>query len=181
MTKKTILSDEDKRLFAEAVAKSQPLVKKKRIAKTQKSQESPNLAYRRYQASHTTPAINATAIVHSEEVLFFCRSTVSDKKMQQLQQGIFPKPSVLDLHGLTEQEALASLKNFIYHSQKSKLSVVLIIHGKGNRNNHHAPILKNAVNEHLRHLDTVLAFCSARAEDGGAGAVYVLLKNHLAK
>ena len=54
--------------------------------------------------------------------------------------------------------------------------MVLIIHGKGSRNSSNAPILKNAVNEQLRRLDAVLAFCSALSEDGGVGALYVMLK-----
>ncbi|MEO7557909.1 MAG: Smr/MutS family protein, partial [Gammaproteobacteria bacterium] len=32
------------------------------------------------------------------------------------------------------------------------------------------------VNAWLQQRDEVLAFCSARSEDGGTGAVYVLLK-----
>jgi hypothetical protein len=32
------------------------------------------------------------------------------------------------------------------------------------------------VNSWLRQMDAVLAFCSARPNDGGTGAVYVLLK-----
>ncbi len=176
MTKKTTLSDEDKRLFAEAMAANKPLTPKKKIEETRKKQDTQSLAYRRYQASRTTPNINTAPMVNAESPLLFCRANVSDKQMQQLQQGIFPKPAVLDLHGLTENEAIARLNDFIYQSQKRKITVVLIIHGKGNRNNLHSPILKNTVNEQLRRLDAVLAFCSARSVDGGNGAVYVMLK-----
>jgi DNA-nicking Smr family endonuclease len=53
---------------------------------------------------------------------------------------------------------------------------VRIIHGKGYRSGARGPVLKNAVNLWLRrHLD-VMAFASARAIDGGTGAVYVLLR-----
>ena len=51
-----------------------------------------------------------------------------------------------------------------------------IIHGKGYRSGARGPVLKTAVNHWLRlHLD-VLAFVSARAIDGGTGALYVLLR-----
>ncbi|MCD6045710.1 MAG: hypothetical protein K0R48_873 [Gammaproteobacteria bacterium] len=175
MTKKTTLSDEDKRAFAEAMAASKPLAKKKKIRETTQSEDPQSLAYRRYQASRTAPSAGTAPLVNADSTLLFCKATVSDKKMQQLQQGVFPKPPLLDLHGLTESAAIARLNDFIYQSQKRKIPVVLIIHGKGNRSSPNAPILKNAVNEHLRHLDAVLAFCSARSEDGGNGAVYVLL------
>lgn len=175
MTKKNILSDEDKRVFAEAVATSKPLAPKKRVAESKKTEDTQSLAYRRYQAGCTAANADNTSLLKADSPLLFCRANVSDKKMHQLQQGIFPKPPILDLHGLTENEALARLNDFIYQSQKRKISVVLIIHGKGNRNNLHAPILKNSVNEQLRRLDAILAFCSARNEDGGNGAVYVML------
>ena len=55
--------------------------------------------------------------------------------------------------------------------------MVVIVHGKGSHHSGPLPILKNSVNQQLRLLDTVLAFCSARQEDGGSGAVYVLLRN----
>jgi DNA-nicking Smr family endonuclease len=176
MTKKTLLSDEDKRLFAEAVTASKPLTKKKRIEENKKAEATSNLAYRRYQASHIPPLTPTASLVNADSTLLFRKTNVSNKKIQQLQQGLFPKPEVLDLHGLTENEAINRLKDFIYQSQKRKITVVLIIHGKGNHNSLNAPILKNAVNEQLRHLDAVLAFCSARSEDGGSGAVYVLLQ-----
>ncbi len=176
MTKKFTLSDEDKRLFAEATAASKALPEKKKIKETKKTLDPQSLAYRRYQASRIMPYADTAPLAKAESALLFCKAHVSKKKLEQLQQGLFPKPSVLDLHGLTESDALARLNDFIYQSHKAKTSVVLVIHGKGSRNSPHAPILKNAVNEHLRHLDAVLAFCSARSEDGGQGAVYVMLR-----
>lgn len=176
MTKKFTLSDEDKRLFAEAMAASKPLTPKKQIKEPEKSEDTQSQAYRRYQASKNIAAADPIPIVSAETPLSFRRTTISDKKWQALQQGLFPNPATLDLHGLTEDEAMMRLNDFIYQSHQKKINVVLIVHGKGNRNTLNAPILKNAVNVQLRHLDTVLAFCSARADDGGNGAVYVLLR-----
>ena len=50
-----------------------------------------------------------------------------------------------------------------------------IIHGKGKSSEGKLPVLKGKVNAWLRQWDQVLAFCSARPNDGGTGAVYVLL------
>lgn len=176
MTKKFTLSDEDKRLFAEAIAASKPLTPKKQIKEPERSDDTPSQAYRRYQASKISDAADPIPIVSAETPLLFRRTIVSDKKWRALQQGLFPNPATLDLHGLREDEAIRRLNDFIYQSHQKKINVVLIVHGKGNRNTLHAPILKNAVNVQLRQLDSVLAFCSARPEDGGNGAVYVLLK-----
>ena len=51
-----------------------------------------------------------------------------------------------------------------------------VIHGKGRRSGPRGPVLKNVVNHWLQRADDVLAFGSARAVDGGSGAIYVLLK-----
>jgi DNA-nicking Smr family endonuclease len=52
-----------------------------------------------------------------------------------------------------------------------------IVHGKGNGSWQKQPVLKVKLNHWLRQRDEVLAFCSARGNDGGTGAVYVLIKN----
>jgi len=53
---------------------------------------------------------------------------------------------------------------------------VRVIHGKGRKNVERSPRMKPAVNQWLQGSKKVLAFCSARSNDGGTGAVYVLLK-----
>jgi DNA-nicking Smr family endonuclease len=54
---------------------------------------------------------------------------------------------------------------------------VRIVHGKGKRSGNRGPVLKHLVNHWLQRMDAVLAFGSARAVDGGSGAVYVLLRS----
>jgi len=54
---------------------------------------------------------------------------------------------------------------------------VRIIHGKGLGSGPRGPVIKQAVNVILRRTDPVIAFCSARAVDGGTGAIYVLLQS----
>ena len=51
-----------------------------------------------------------------------------------------------------------------------------IVHGKGYRSGARGPVLKIAVNAWLKRHADVMAFTSARAIDGGTGAVYVLLR-----
>jgi len=54
---------------------------------------------------------------------------------------------------------------------------VRIIHGKGLGSKNRLPVLKNKVRHWLMQREDVLAFCQARAVDGGTGAVIVLLKS----
>jgi DNA-nicking Smr family endonuclease len=53
---------------------------------------------------------------------------------------------------------------------------VRIIHGKGLGSINKEPVLKNKVRAWLVQKDEVIAFCQARAADGGSGALVVVLK-----
>jgi DNA-nicking Smr family endonuclease len=53
---------------------------------------------------------------------------------------------------------------------------VRVIHGKGLGSVNKEPVLKNKVRNWLAQKEEVLAFCQARAADGGSGALIVLLK-----
>ena len=109
-------------------------------------------------------------------VLSFQRSGIRDQVMRRLRRGLYPSEDQLDLHGLNQTEARDRLAEFLAHSRDSGRRCVRIVHGKGYRSGARGPVLKAAVNQWLRrHLD-VVAFTSARAIDGGTGAVYVLLR-----
>ena len=75
-------------------------------------------------------------------------------------------------HGLNVREAIVILEQAI----KSDLKVFKVIHGKGQHSQHQIPILKNMVFKTLSLHPRVIAFCSAKLNDGGVGATYVLLK-----
>lgn len=109
-------------------------------------------------------------------VLSFQRSGVRPQMMRRLRRGLVPVENELDLHGLHQAAARAELAEFLAHSVSMGRRCVRIVHGKGYRSGARGPVLKTAVDSWLRrHLD-VLAFTSARAIDGGTGAVYVLLR-----
>jgi DNA-nicking Smr family endonuclease len=107
----------------------------------------------------------------------FQRSGVRAQVMRKLRRGLYPTEDELDLHGLNQAAARDRLADFISHARDAGRRCVRIIHGKGYRSGARGPVLKSAVNLWLRrHLD-VMAFTSARAIDGGTGAVYVLLRS----
>jgi DNA-nicking Smr family endonuclease len=115
-------------------------------------------------------------VVTSDGTLSFQRGGVRIQAMRRLRRGLYPIEGELDLHGLDQSAARRQLADFITRSRDGGCRCVRIVHGKGYRSGARGPILKIAVNLWLRrHLD-VMAFVSARTIDGGAGAVYVLLK-----
>jgi DNA-nicking Smr family endonuclease len=108
--------------------------------------------------------------------LSFQRGGVRIQVMRRLKRGLIPVDDELDLHGLTQTAARDALADFIARSRDSGHRCVRVIHGKGYRSGARGPVLKTAVNLWLRRLSDVIAFASARAIDGGTGAVYVLLR-----
>ncbi len=116
------------------------------------------------------------ATLETGDELSFRRNEVAPHVLRKLRSGGFAVAAEVDLHGLTAIEARAVLRDFIAEALLHEFSCVRVIHGKGRRSGPRGPVLKNVVNLWLRHCDAVLAFGSARANDGGHGAVYVLLK-----
>ncbi len=124
----------------------------------------------------TMPLIATAAGEDAAASLAFQRSGVRDQVMRRLRRGLIPSEDEIDLHGLTQSEARARLAQFIARSRDAGCRCVRVVHGKGYRSGARGPILKTAVNLWLRrHLD-VMAFTSAKAIDGGTGALYVLLR-----
>jgi DNA-nicking Smr family endonuclease len=122
------------------------------------------------------PLIATAAGEDAAASLSFQRAGIRDQMMRRLRRGLIPSEDELDLHGLTQTQARDQLADFLSHSRNAGRRCVRVVHGKGYRSGTRGPILKTAVNLWLRrHLD-VMAFTSAKAIDGGTGAVYVLLR-----
>jgi len=113
--------------------------------------------------------------VSQDEYLSFKKPEISDKLLRKLKKGQYNVQAVLDLHGLTVREAEVALSHFFNDCMLQAKKMVILIHGKGKDPT--APILKNKLNQWLRHDKDVLAFCTASSKHGGTGALYVLLKS----
>ena len=170
------LSDEDKALFRHMMATVKPLNKRPPLAP--KTKQTPALLKRvslpdlpiSYELSD-----HYTTTVQAETNLSFATSGLSKKRLQALKKGEIPLEGRLDLHGLHPEAAKEALCHFIHQQSQRTHRCVLLIHGKGSRHGE-APVLKNHVNHWLKQLPQVIAFHSAASKDGGAGAVYILLK-----
>jgi DNA-nicking Smr family endonuclease len=112
------------------------------------------------------------------ESLYFARTGPQQRLLQRLRRGQLPCEAELDLHGMTTAEAHRQLASFLSYCGEQGLRTVRIIHGKGYRSRDQAPVLKNRINHWLREQEDVLAFCSSRPDQGGTGAVNVLLRSH---
>jgi DNA-nicking Smr family endonuclease len=124
------------------------------------------------------PAPPASPEIVSEfgEELRYLRPGIQTSSLQKLRRGQFPIEATLDLHGQTSAEASIRLQHFLRESQMAGRGAVRIVHGKGHGSIGRQPVLKSRVRQLLPEFPFVLAFCSARQQDGGTGAVDVLLR-----
>lgn len=114
-------------------------------------------------------------ILETGEHLSYRNHGVQANVLKKLRRGSFSIQAELDLHGLTVEQARDQVRHFLHSALDQEHRCVRIIHGKGRKNAERAPILKPMLNHWLQRKREVIAFCSAKPEDGGTGAVYVLL------
>jgi DNA-nicking Smr family endonuclease len=107
----------------------------------------------------------------------FRRRGLAERNFRDLRRGRFRIEDEIDLHGLTRKQAKLSLREFIVECASRRLGCVRVIHGKGTRSGPAGPVLKPAVQRWLARWEEVLAYVSASAQDGGAGAIHVLLRS----
>jgi DNA-nicking Smr family endonuclease len=99
--------------------------------------------------------------------------------VRKLRSGDYAVQGHLDLHGLTRPEAKVAVDGFLRNARRAGKRCVVIVHGRGLHSKDQVPVLKEAIRSWLgqqRLTRHVLAFATARPADGGAGAVYVLLR-----
>jgi DNA-nicking Smr family endonuclease len=97
----------------------------------------------------------------------------------QLQSRQFSPEAHIDLHGLNSEQAFSNLVAFFRSSYYKGVRVALVVTGRGLNSMNGVPILRAKVQDWFTHdpfKRVVLAFCTAKQEDGGAGAFYVLLR-----
>jgi DNA-nicking Smr family endonuclease len=99
--------------------------------------------------------------------------------VRKLRRGEFAVQGHIDLHGMTREEAKGAVEAFLRASRQAGKRCVLVVHGRGLHSKDQLPILKDSLRTWLataRFGRQVLAFATARPVDGGAGAIYVLLR-----
>lgn len=99
--------------------------------------------------------------------------------VRKLRRGEFAVQGHVDLHGMKRDEAKLEVERFLRSSRNAGKRCVLVVHGRGLHSKDQLPVLKDALKSWLstaRFARHVLAFATALPVDGGAGAVYVLLR-----
>jgi DNA-nicking Smr family endonuclease len=120
---------------------------------------------------------DAGTLLDVDEALSFRRPGIGTDVTRRLRRGEWSIQAEIDLHGLRRDDAREALAAFIRESHRTGLRCVRVVHGKGLGSPGKTPVLKGKVHSWLIQKNEVLAFVQARGDEGGAGAVVVLLKS----
>jgi DNA-nicking Smr family endonuclease len=181
-----MVEEGDEDLFLEAMKDVAPLndSRKKIVRSPLRRNEVPDRfqSQEERQRYYLSTLINDSAawdISFSDEYMMGAVPGVGPKIMRRLKRGEFSVQDYIDLHGLKKKEAEEVVRKFIIKSYQRGLRCVLIVHGRGLGSVNHQPTIKKELPVWFRRgmlKRIVLAFVTARPCDGGAGALYVLLK-----
>ncbi len=107
------------------------------------------------------------------------RIDVPQEAVRDLRRGRFPIDGRLDMHGMSIIEARAELESFLRTTRSQGERCVLVIHGKGSHSPRGSGILRGEIAAWLSQgpaSEHIAAFATAQNDDGGEGAVYVMLR-----
>ena len=126
------------------------------------------------------PPAQKSAAGHASEIdapdESFAAAGIDRREIKKLRRGQYGVEDRQDLHGMTAAGACASVRRFIENSHHRRHRCVCIVHGRGLHSEGQTSVVKMRVREYLRSHRSVLAYTNAPPSDGGAGAVYVLLR-----
>jgi DNA-nicking Smr family endonuclease len=173
------LAEQERRIFELSVGPVTPLRSLDRVVH---DLEQPTPEPRQREADERAVLLQALSdeididtLLDTDETLSFRREGISLEVVRKLRRGHWSLQAQLDLHGLRRDGAREALGGFIHDSARRGLRCVRVIHGKGHGSPGREPVLKGRVRRWLVQKHEVLAFVQARASDGGAGALMVLL------
>lgn len=160
-----------KRRTPRAVAPSETPAPKAPTPKAAKAKKSP-IRYQPAPPSPPRPKPSQSSLEHGDI------AGLDRRTGQRFKRGQLPVEARLDLHGMTQTEAHRALDAFLSGQQAIGRRCVIVVTGKGVGKDG-GGVLRAAVPRWLNEAPNrgkVLAFEYARQKDGGAGALYVLLK-----
>lgn len=176
------MADDDSSLFLTEVGDVRP-IKFDRAEVGKPPPDQRQIAHRRQQAG-LGPAIlgpdgwsdQYVSEVGAEETLSWIAAGLQGSQLRRLKKGQMAIQGDIDLHGLSIEQARQQLQGFLLAASRQSLRCVRVVHGKASGSASGRALLKSHINSWLRQHPGVLGFHSCLARHGGAGAVYVLLR-----
>jgi DNA-nicking Smr family endonuclease len=169
--------EDDAALFREAVRDTTPIAPAARVWPGSDAQ--PPVPVQSLLDGHDAIAESLAAEESTEtgEEPSYLRPGLAHDVLRKLRRGHWVVQDVVDLHGLNRPEARLLLAEFLGTCLKRGLRCVRVVHGKGLRSPRREPVLRGKVQQWLLKREEVLAFCEAPRNQGGSGALLVLLRS----
>ena len=174
MSKKNTLDDQDVSLFREAIAGARPIKQDtirlhspaiKQKAQIREIRETQQALH--YFSDEYEPLLNQDGPVK------YCRADVSTYEVKKLRRGDYIPDMMLDLHGLTQQQAKSELAAIIEACRRQHIRCACVMHGHGKN------ILKQRIPLWLAQHPDVMAFHQAPKLWGGDAAILVLIEQNI--
>ena len=173
------LSSEEKRLWSHVARHVKPM-KGKTLPPAPEPEDKPSTS----PAPQVMAAAPALPPLLPQKPAMPPLAPVERKTLQALRRGRKEVDSVIDLHGMRQEEAHFALLRFLHQAQTSGYGLVLVITGKGGAAVstglfEERGVLRRMVPHWLRLPDLrhlVIGFEEASAQHGGSGALYVRLR-----
>jgi len=177
-----VVSKEDRKLFREAVRDVVPIPRNPVPSSAKPEEQLPPVPIqsllddRAVLRESTLGPRSVDDALDSGNEESFLRPGLQRELLRKLRRGHWVVQAELDLHGFSAGEAGAEVSEFLARCVKREWRCVRIVHGKGLGSPRREPVLKGKVKLWLTRRDAVLAYCQAPANQGGSGALLVLLQ-----
>ncbi|XBC40839.1 MAG: endonuclease SmrB [Buchnera aphidicola (Nurudea yanoniella)] len=112
---------------------------------------------------------NKSTILLNTDPIYYIRSNSYFDELNKLRLGVYVPEIVLDLHGLTQNQAKRKLGELIYICYKEKFFCANVIHGHGKN------ILKKQIPLWLSKHPSIIAFHKAPKTFGNSAAILILI------
>jgi DNA-nicking Smr family endonuclease len=170
------LDDDDPELLARAVGPVRKLPK----AAAQPAPPRPRPRPRQFEADEHAAMIASqhpdARQLAAGDASVYRRAELPLRALKRLRRGLYVVQDEIDLHHLGIEPAGELLRVFLRESAARGLRCVRIVHGKGLRSAGGRAVLRPWVESHLSQRNDVLGYCSAPPNQGGTGALLVLLR-----
>jgi DNA-nicking Smr family endonuclease len=173
-------SDDERALFRSAIGKVRRLPQGADVAPVTATPPAPEARQfeadeRRVPGESLRHPPDSAEIEIGDEILYL-KQGQSPRLLTRLRRGHFSIRAEIDLHRMTMAVARDAIVEFLDDCRRDGDLCVRIIHGKGLGSRQRGPVLKRLTHTLLQRRGDVLAAASARPNEGGTGAVIVLLQ-----
>lgn len=179
----TVLSGDDVQLFRRTMKTVTPIKNtRRRVLSLPPVAEAELLRQRREHAVGHEPVRLLQASDHyspakvDDDDTRYLRTGHGPDVIKSLKRSKWPIGASVDLHGNTLEEARERLDRFLQTCVDHQIKCVRVVHGKGYGSKGGEPVLKQTVRRWLTQVAAVIAYVECKEQDGGAGAVQVLLQ-----